>query len=237
MHRQRAFTLIELLVVISIIAILAALLLPAISLVRDAARSAQCASNVRQLGIAVLQYVGEHDGVLPPGWVQGTENIWDASSPTDWYSQVFAGQYVEELNVSAGRVYNDPPHVIARCPKTTAGQAWNWWPVSYGANGNLMPYVDQPGHWANIVPISRVRRTSDTPLITDANDARWDPSHADNPTVIDQEATWNNPGPYPTTWAGRHRKGSNVVFVDGHVRFAPHLGLENQAGMVKFTAQ
>ncbi len=51
------FTLLELLVVIAIIAILAALLFPTFSRVRENARRATCASNQRQIGMAVLQYV------------------------------------------------------------------------------------------------------------------------------------------------------------------------------------
>ena len=61
-----AFTLIELLVVISIIALLIALLLPALQLARDEARVAVCGSNLRQLGIAFQAYANDHEGFLPP---------------------------------------------------------------------------------------------------------------------------------------------------------------------------
>src|SRR4051812_43241892 len=65
----RGFTLIELLVVIAIIAVLIALLLPAVQAAREAARRAQCANNLKQIGLALHNYESSI-GVFPIGAVQ-----------------------------------------------------------------------------------------------------------------------------------------------------------------------
>jgi len=63
--RHSGFTLIELLIVITIIAILAAILLPVFARAREKARQANCASNLKQLGAAMRMYVDDHDGAYP----------------------------------------------------------------------------------------------------------------------------------------------------------------------------
>ena len=81
--RHRAFTLIELLVVIAIIAVLIALLLPAVQAAREAARRARCVNNMKQIGLALHNYLATI-GTFPPGrfnsHIAGNGNCWGTYS-------------------------------------------------------------------------------------------------------------------------------------------------------------
>jgi prepilin-type N-terminal cleavage/methylation domain-containing protein/prepilin-type processing-associated H-X9-DG protein len=104
MRRRRAFTLIELLVVIAIIAVLIALLLPAVQAAREAARRASCVNNLKQIGLAIHNYISA-TGVLPPGrfnsHIAGHGNCWGA------YSQLVP--YLDQSGIYNAFNFSLPP--------------------------------------------------------------------------------------------------------------------------------
>ena len=110
-----AFTLIELLVVIAIIAILAAILFPVFATAREKARQTQCASNMKQLTLAMIQYAQDYDEVYPSG-------SYVVSNTIGWTAQVYP--YVKSYEVY-------------KCPDETVTMAYG----SYGPymNSYAMP--------------------------------------------------------------------------------------------------
>jgi prepilin-type N-terminal cleavage/methylation domain-containing protein len=105
---SRAFTLIELLVVIAIIAVLIALLLPAVQSAREAARRAACINNLKQVGLAMMNFESARQ-VLPPTWAISTALLKPPFQPADLTNQAIVGpdNYEPPCPTQVGEVCNN----------------------------------------------------------------------------------------------------------------------------------
>ncbi len=151
-RRQAAFTLIELLVVIAIIAVLIALLVPAVQKVRDAAARIQCANNLKQIGLAVNGYHDANNG-LPP---QATYTIGGSFSGYSVHARILP--YIEQGNLHAKVDFNlgyaaqanvcRTPVPLYRCPSdprdgTRMDSGVEFCPTNYGFSIGTWLGLDQ----------------------------------------------------------------------------------------------
>jgi prepilin-type processing-associated H-X9-DG protein/prepilin-type N-terminal cleavage/methylation domain-containing protein len=207
------FTLVELLVVIAIIGVLIGLLLPAVQSARAAARRTQCSSNLRQVGLAILQFANVHRGEMP----LSAHDLGHDEGDRAWIYTV--APFME--NVDEIRICPDDPNGPSRLKADL---------TSYVLNS----YVCIRGDDGAITNLNHMPAVSKTYFCFETSD-RIGTSHADHTHGVNW---FRDPLAMPNrvarTWkritndiqTDRHGTGSNYLFGDGHVSFIDELEID-----------
>ena len=204
---QSGFTLIELLVVIAVIGILAAILFPVFARARENARRASCQSNLKQIGLGLMQYIQDFDERTPFNYYSGISIYWDVplytTQDVNWVKSIYP--YTKSWN-------------LYQCPSVP--QHTN------NVSGLAVNGLNDIGYFANGVVMQR-----NVAVIPNASEIIWAQENTlrFGPAILrPTPGTGTLAGAYgPGTYKGAiyqtiskvHFDGGNLLFTDGHVKW------------------
>ena len=219
--RKEGFTLIELLVVIAIISILAAILFPVFARARESARRASCLSNLKQIGLGIMQYTQDYDERYPAsldgpaggpynthvkaGWPGAKYRINGSSHLVSWMDMIFP--YLQNVQIFVCPSQPDSSTLTGSTQDAS----------SYGYSGAISGYDNdhygKPYNTRNMGnSLADIQRPSEVAMIVDElsqyNDQNI-PYYFAQPSVI--SGTNKNYSP--------HFEGTNICFADGHTKW------------------
>jgi prepilin-type N-terminal cleavage/methylation domain-containing protein/prepilin-type processing-associated H-X9-DG protein len=254
--RKGAFTLIELLTVIAIIGILAAIIIPTVGAVRNKAKGVRCASNLRQIGVAIRGFANDNKGMIVP--YRGEPTSAENDTPILWTEYLVPYMSIKTPDgkmptLADGSDYKEDSRFFYMCPSSPVPVNWRAWgnyalhPVVMKATGSKKPNF----------PITKVQRPSQLILIADGsvftgeglnggasddNSGQYfnktypftaDPSNILNAPVAAEAANPNADG--AIGWFRyRHNNTVNCLYLDGHVSNIPYGNRPKEVTFAKF---
>jgi prepilin-type N-terminal cleavage/methylation domain-containing protein/prepilin-type processing-associated H-X9-DG protein len=222
---RRGFTLIELLVVIAIIAVLAAILFPVFARARENARRASCMSNLKQIGLGLLQYTQDYDEKTPLSWFAPSGYGGDASKPISSGTDAYKWMDAIYPYVKSEQIFDCPSDTFVKDMytdrKNTEYSFRNGY--RYGSYADNHVYSDNPAWSVSGVALAAIEAPATTVWAADSV-----PLPAPSTNVYSFEFSWPNVGAQPSITVGspnrldkiaeRHLDTTNVLFCDGHVK-------------------